>query len=648
MELQNSIRQDQFASAATDNLIQASTNFSDSKGRRRQSFSHQGQRSQANGIRQGPDTLSNDTEHDQAHLTRLERVVAERTDNIKDEELAESSQIRPRTSDVSRPAVSLDSTEEDAARGPNKLSDRLMATYLCQEYVNLPIFDLSDFKSAYEASRSAEAVSDSSSPFNRILNILFSLSSLSMHEIHDADELPPLNEAGKLTNLADNDGDSWETLQSYILQSQYFNATGDPKMAWTLIGIALRTAQTLGLQSKTQGLDVYNRKQRELARKLWHSAIIMERMLSLQIGILPQTLNPFRVPLPAHLDTDYVDSISGKRPSTGAERPSIIEFLSACARLYSNVEDILAIEDEIRIGHNGCAAKKLLALDLSTFFKTDSLLYDWNISLPSFLQKHVFGELPDDPIIHRQRNICRIRYLYIRLRLYRPLLIMAMALSSNCDCKPGGTVHFTGNAANSPDSPAALSVVRDSLFKCVDAASELVGILSIEENGLHADNRQRHAHFSTVPSFWENVDYLYACGMILLAARSCPLFYQNENEANIDNIKQKWRDVLRLLDYYGEIYQSKKMKNVASSCLRTLNILSDALKGPIAETDMAAAFDNGTRTRIFQRIGVGATAQDRNKPSRAFGPGLSTGNQSMKGYRKWSWIESLPIDLEVQ
>ena len=325
----------------------------------------------------------------------------------------------------------------------------------------------------------------------------------------------------------------------------------------------------------------------------------------------------------------------------------MIEFLSACARLYSNVEDILAIEDEVRIGHNGCAAKKLLALDLKTFFKSDSLLYDWNISLPSFLQNHISAEFPDHAIIHRQRNICRIRYLYVRLRLYRPLLIMAMALSSNCDCKPGGTVHFTGNDANSPDSPAALSVVRDSLFKCVDAASKLVDILSIEENGIYANHNQQSARFSNVPSFWENVDYLYACGMVFLAARSCPLFHHNENsEVNMNSINQGWKYILKLLEHYRDLYSSKKMKNVAASCLRTLNILSDALESPIAETDATAAFDNDTRTRIFRRIEGGGTTQNRSRSSR--GPGVSTDAQSMKGYRQWSWIESLPVDLEVE
>lgn len=98
-------------------------------------------------------------------------------------------------------------------------------------------------------------------------------------------------------------------------------ATSDIKLAWTLIGYALRMAQTMGLYSKTQGVDMNSRKRRELARKLWHSAVMVERMISLQVGLSPQTPNPFWVPLPTHLDTDYIDAITGgtvpnrRRPS---------------------------------------------------------------------------------------------------------------------------------------------------------------------------------------------------------------------------------------------------------------------------------------------------------------------------------------------
>lgn len=36
-------------------------------------------------------------------------------------------------------------------------------------------------------------------------------------------------------------------------------------------------------------------------------------------------------------------------------------------------------------------------------------------------------------------------------------------------------------------------------------------------------HRQRHT-IILVPPFWENVDYLYACGTVFLAAQLCPLF----------------------------------------------------------------------------------------------------------------------------
>lgn len=318
----------------------------------RDSFSPPGNESQSNNVERGPPSSSNNRGYTQAHLNSLERAVAGRTDNVKQEELAENDRAfaqlpGPRVAQLSSANESLRMSH--IARIPEELSDCLSAAYLTRVYVNLPIFDLSDFKSAYLASKTGECVADTCGSFGEMWNTIFLLSSVTLNTGPDAELLPLFSEARKLTGFIEGHGDPWSAIQFYILQCQYLIAVGEPRRAWSLIGFALRTAQTLGLHSKTQGVDVYNRKRRELARKLWHSAIIMERMISLQIGIFPQTPGPFRVPLPTHLDTDYIDLISRRDFNKGVERPSTIEFLGTCARLYSHVEDILAVEDELRI-----------------------------------------------------------------------------------------------------------------------------------------------------------------------------------------------------------------------------------------------------------------------------------------------------------
>lgn len=610
-------------------------------------FTPPGRGPNAENLEWNPACSPKDRQHDEAYLAKLDRVVAERTDNVKQEELAENDpgsrqppvpRRAPRGSSANGPF-----STTCIANIPKGLSDRLVSAYLTREYVNLPIFDLSEFKSAYEASRAGENATNTPGSFRETLNIVFSVASLSLSTITDTELLPSFNQGRKPTPLIDDPDDPWTTIQSNILQCQYLSATGDPRLAWNLIGFAIRMAQTLGLHTKTQGLDVCNRKRRETARKLWHGAIIMERMISLQVGIAPQTPNPFRVPFPTHLDTDYVDAISGRTSTTDVERPSMIEFLTACARLYAHVEDILAIEDELRIRHDGCAAKKLRSLDMTVFFKADSSLCDWNSSLPSFLRKDVSRGFLNDPIISRQRNICRIRYLHIRLRLYRPFLVLGLALSANCNCKAGGTVHLSGHESISPDSPAALTLVRDASFKCVATALEIVGILKARGYGQSANNYVHHeSQLSSIPSFWENVDYLYACGIVLLSARLCPLF---SDPVNMWKIGEGWSSLVALLEDYERIYRIKGIKNIAESCLRTLKALSESVKNPTAPNDVTAAFDNGTRTRIFQRMEVEAPAQGRAK--RLTAPvSEMTDAQPVKGHRSLSWIESLPIDLE--
>ncbi|KAI9924819.1 hypothetical protein MW887_006675 [Aspergillus wentii] len=579
-----------------------------------------------------------------SHLKKLQTEVDRGTGNVQEEE------ARAKTPQADSEEVLLPSTGDRVGLAqpvhlPKELADHLVAIYITRQHVDLPILNLTEFKSAYEAARADDSLTTGSTAFHGILCIIFALSSLTIDTISDQKRQSLFNRGQKLTNVFGSRGTQWVMMQSYILQSQYVNATGNPRLAWAFIGYTISMAQSLGLFSKTIGHGVRERRDRELARKIWHSAVIMERILALQLGILPRTSNAFQIPLPSHLDEDYVDAISGELSKTKDDRPSVVEFMTASARLYNHVEEIMGLEEEFRLRANGCSAKKLLAFDMQPFLKVDGLLYDWKVSLPSFLRVDGTGEDPDDPIVLRQRNVLRIRYLYIRLRLYRPFLILGLALSTQCNCR-SKTPHLTGEDFTSPDSPIALGLVRDASIKCVVAAIELVNLLNRYEFGLSNEDRP-----SPVAEYWENVDYLYACGTVLIAARSCPFLSGDKpNSISRKRLDWVWTKIKHLLKHYEKKRRNSRLRNVAQSCLRILVILSET-------ESLSQLLDEQMGNRLFQRSEPDTPRRSSHARKRVSDAScfildddvILTSQLPQPGIQTkgtfFGWIESLPVDL---
>ncbi|PYH95961.1 hypothetical protein BO71DRAFT_350245 [Aspergillus ellipticus CBS 707.79] len=580
-----------------------------------------------------------------AHISRLQNAVDERTGRFKEEASVEHDlfTLRGPARPPRAPSEARDSSiAESPAQLPSDLMDNLIATYLGREYVNGPIFDLAKFQSACDKVNSIHDLPAGTSGFHALLMMVLSLSGLRYSQVDEGYLESLFKHSQRLTGGSDWAESPWTRVQCLFLQSQYLYATGKPKQAWALVGYALRSMQLLGLQSKTTGHGGPERHQRELGRRLWHSAVMLERMLALQIGIPPRIANPLQVPLPTHLDTDYIDSVSGGSPSAGGggggggDRPSVIEFLLACARLYGHVEDIVAWEAEARVRHDSCAAKKLLALDFASFLKADALLYDWQVSLPSFLQHDSLFELPDEPIVRRQRDILRVRYLYIRLRLYRPLLTLGLALPAKCSCRPGGHPYMTGPEAGSIDSPMVYNLVRDTSIKCATVATELVDAIEENEDGL-LDGGPDDAWRSSGSPYWENVDYLYACGTVVLAARLCPFLAPEFNHHRLMSpvrLKKCWAKVLSLLTRYRGFRSGGPLAKAARLCQNTLENLSEALERSAAG-NATAGLDEETRSRLIERT--------LDTPARGRG---AKNNPSVHQRVYLGWIESLPVDLD--
>ncbi|KAE8371175.1 fungal-specific transcription factor domain-containing protein [Aspergillus bertholletiae] len=588
----------------------------------------------------------NDGDVQASQVTRLQRAVEERTGRVKDEDLTDSipllTQIPMFTNGVIQPSVSRANGEDLPVHLSQEMADRLILSYLAREYANLPILDLSEFQTAYETTRTEQDIAAAPSSFHGLLNTIFSLAGLNRSDVNDEIVTSLFNRGQRMSRDMENSGSLCGRIQSYILQSQYLYATGNSRLAWMFIGFTIRMAQVLGPYFTAGVQDTRGRRNRELARRLWHSAMILERMIALQLGLPPQTSDPLKVPLPTHWDTDYTDFISGGNPAVTADRPSLVEFLTACARLYSHVEDVLAWEDELRMQPNTCAAKKLLSFDFKLFLEVDTLLYDWQASLPSFLQDDTAGGIWDDPVVYRQRNVLRARYLYVRLRLYRPLLTLGLALSTKCNCRPGGRPHATKDESSLSSSPVIFSMVRDASFKSVTVALELINLIHAHESG-PLDGSPDDKHRNLISPSWENIDYIYACGTVFLAARQSNFASFNNNNNNNSGtiyeveVETSLTRAIDLLDRYHSIRPNGKVARIAQLCCNTLKGLSDVIKRPGAadvSTSVPTALDENIRNRLVERTRNGNSAHNRNR-------GQSVEDTS--GY--YGWVESLPIDL---
>ncbi|GFF46917.1 hypothetical protein IFM61606_02623 [Aspergillus udagawae] len=579
-----------------------------------------------------------------SHFARIRQAQKRRTGSVKreEEEPIDDRLPRLRHSNLAGGMFvsAVDEVDEEMMDSPVDLSkedaDRLVNAYLNLDYVSLPILDIQDFRAAYEA---ASVAGDSTTPnaFHAILNTTFALACLK------GDERARyfFKEGQRLANRFDQ-YKSIDLLRLYLLQVQYLNAIDDLHTAWAMIGTTIRLAQSLRLpfDAKQHG---HSRKGRETCRRLWHGAMIMERILALRLGIAPQTPDLLRVPLPTHLDTDYVDVISSAPSSGQGERASIIEFFTSCARLYRLVEDVMAWEEEARVRPHGCAMKKLLSLDFTRFLKADSLLHDWNLSLPSSLRSSGVHGTDEHSIVVRQRNILRARYLYLRLRLNRPLVTLGLALTTACKCKSDGQPHIVDRRL-APDSPIALSLVHGASIKCVRAALELTELIRVHEAGLLRLDTPYDASHCLGPPYWESVDYLYVCGTVFLASfnHQCPFFGDMTDEED-EQCRALWPCIIDLLDRYQGYRPRGRTNDVAQACSRTLSEVAKAVEGTdsMGWTDDSAVLGQDARARFSQRTEMGSPIRQRriSIASRT----LQTPLGNVPEFPVW--MDSLPVDL---
>ncbi|KAJ5767161.1 uncharacterized protein N7511_004777 [Penicillium nucicola] len=438
-----------------------------------------------------------------------------------------------------------------------------------------------------------------------------------------------LNESSESSILA---------IQRRTLQVLYLQMTGDLSRAWSILSLALGLAEASGIQTVTGGPFAVDKISQQRNRVLWHSLWLIRLSLASQMGMNWQSLETrYSAPLPTNIP------LGSKISRT--QHTAISSFFNASVSLYKHMEDILSNDEHLRLRIDVCPFRSLFTADLCDFFELDGKLLEWKEVLPSVLHwdgTNIGLLMENDAVIRRVRVLMRLRYLSIRLRVFRPFLIFCLRLSHTCSCASGPHI-LTGKEAESVDSPAILGIVRDSTLKCLAAAQDIIKILTVVHGKGAGKGNDDTLRITT--SSYECLDYIFTSALILIACRAIPFIAKGAGANKyISSMNEQIRhaDVL-LRNYEESSQQTDQLTNRIQRCREVLDLLKGQIESglgvqnPTVFSDARVSVGQHVWKRLYDRLGL----QEEISFQEASSSHSTTGR---KNY--FAWVESLPTDLD--
>lgn len=201
-----------------------------------------------------------------------------------------------------------------------------------------------------------------------------------------------------------------ELVQALLLMGQYLNSSLELDNSWTVIGLAIRMAQSLGLHQDitTMGLKVIDQ---EVRKRVWWGCFVIDRLLSMKVGRPPMIHDSpdITVGLPLAIDDEYLTNDIEGLPMQPPGIPSKFDFLTHVitqCRLLERICNSLYSGRQVEISkHDITNIPKLIALTV----QLDGDLTAWQQTLPPHLQfdsqsSHWQFERQRSTLLMRQEN----------------------------------------------------------------------------------------------------------------------------------------------------------------------------------------------------------------------------------------------------
>lgn len=228
---------------------------------------------------------------------------------------------------------------------PRRRADVLLSVYWKYVHVLYPYLDKPQVQTEYEQLWRGDGSICEERSFVGLLNVIFTLSCLLDDSLAAEDREAAARtfylRARELIDLVENG--SIRSVQSFLLLGQYFQSTNASHPCWVFVGMAIRTAQSLGLHLAETSESVPNPSTRELLRRVWYGCVLMDRVVATTYG-RPCMVGPrsaTMVPLPISvIQSPHVPGQLGEQ-SESMEDFVVVEFYILTLKLYEILHDVV-------------------------------------------------------------------------------------------------------------------------------------------------------------------------------------------------------------------------------------------------------------------------------------------------------------------
>lgn len=337
-----------------------------------------------------------------------------------------------------------------------QLADKLVSSFFYHRHILNPYLHEGTFRRRYERLwTSQEAGGEEATSANVVwlglVNMVFAFGSehVALRPLPTGTPSSSSAERGWQRNLADRNHERFfrraktlvlsgilqtgkiELVQALLLLGHYLHGSLELNHCWTVVGLAVRTAQELGLYldpSRTTN-DVV---EQEIHKRVWWGCFALDRLISTKLGRPPVIHDgpQIRVDLPLPVDDEYLTEHAGYRQPDGV--PSKLEYFRFIVSHCRLVERVLngifknggsTGEDAAKSGKLRSGAGRMTdpAELLAMSIQLDGALTAWQDGLPPHLRP---GSDAAEWAFQRQRSVLLMRFLHLRLLIHRQTLLL--------------------------------------------------------------------------------------------------------------------------------------------------------------------------------------------------------------------------------